>query len=466
MKPLAGAILFLLAACAGRAGEAPQPAAVPSSRVEVVRDGDAWTADFAFDREAAAWVFPRSPLAQKGGKPWRALSWRVETPGVRLDRRGLYDVLVGEGGPVPRKVRVRFAPVNGAAESGYDPTLVFTDGAVALFSEQFNAFPAPDPEAVAGHGADLDAGSQSRTTVTFRDANGRVLHAGRRAPSVTLEDESATYVLFGPAEPVVTDAMALVTDPALPPWIRATLEEAAPAMLAGYAARLGPPPGTKPTILVSWGGADKGVASMSGSTLPSLIVMQYRGERLLEETKPGREIGLWFIAHEAAHFWLGQAVRYENPYGSWITEGGADLLAVRLVEEVVPGYDTEATLQRGVDECIALSKGRGVAKAVERNEFRAYYGCGLVFALVAEAAAREPFSAWLRPLIDANRADGILTRAEWLAALDGASGDPSLSRDIGAMLDSGAADPAAAIASLFARAGVAHSVSQGRVLLG
>jgi hypothetical protein len=468
MKAAAAALLLALAGCAGtEAGPQPGPPPSPASPlVEVVRDGEAWTAEFRFDRDAAGWVFPRSPLASKGGRPWRALSWQIDTPGVRLERRGLYDLLVADdGAPVPRRVRVRFQPFAGSVEGSYDPSLVFTDGSVALFSEQFDTFPVASAAAVAAFGADLAGAPESRTRVTFRDARGRVLHAGRRLRSVTLEDDSGTYILFGPAKPVVTDAMALVLDPALPGWIQATLEQAAPAMLARYAEQLGPAPGTKPTLLVSWGGPEKDAGNMFGSTLPSLIVMQYRGEKLVAESKKGREIGLWFIAHEAAHFWVGQAVRYQSAYDSWITEGGADLLAVRLVGEVVPGYDARAELQRGVDDCVKLSEGRGVAKAVERNEFRAYYGCGDVFALVAEAASGKPFAQWLRPLIDANRKDGVLTRKEWLSALNAASGDPTLSRDIERLLDKGAADPAAAIASLFARAGVPHRVAEGRVLL-
>ena len=177
---------------------------------------------------------------------------------------------------------------------------------------------------------------------------------------------------------------------------------------------------------------------------------------MLDEDESARGSSLWFIAHEAAHFWLGQAVRYETVRDSWITEGGADLLAIRTVPEVYPAYDWRAELQKEIDDCAALSAGRGIATAFEREEFRAYYACGAVFALVAEAASRQPFTRFVRTLVDANRADGVLTRAEWLAELDRVSGDPSLSRDIGRLLDQGADDPKTAIASLFDRAGIPY----------
>ena len=99
----------------------------------------------------------------------------------------------------------------------------------------------------------------------------------------------------------------------------------------------------------------------------------------------------------------------------------------------------------------------GISSAQERNQQRAYYACGTVFGLVAEAASRRPFIAFVHDLVEANRADGIVTRAEWLAQLDRISGDPSLSRAIATLLDDGATDPKAAIAALFTRAGVGYT---------
>jgi len=278
-------------------------------------------------------------------------------------------------------------------------------------------------------------------------------------PQVTLTG-TPTYVLFGSAEPIVTEAMSAIIDPQLPQWIRASLSHAVPEIFARYTSALGPSAGLKPSLIVSWAGPTPELRSLGGHTLRGLIVMRFEGVGVLDEDAGSRDSNLWFIAHEAAHFWLGQTVRYETVRDTWITEGGANLLAIRTVPLVEPRYDARAELQRNVDECVAMSAARGVATAFERNEFRAYYGCGTVFALVAEAASRRPFSSFVRTLIDANRGDGVLTRAEWLAELDRVSGDPSLSRDIGRMLDAGAEDPKAAIASLFTRAGVRFALGE------
>jgi len=110
-----------------------------------------------------------------------------------------------------------------------------------------------------------------------------------------------------------------------------------------------------------------------------------------------------------------------------------------------------------------------VAEAGERGEHRAYYACGAVFAMAAEAAQkRRDGGDWfdfLRPVLAANREDGVLSRAEWLDALTRVSGDPSLAPILDRMLDQGAADPAAVIADLFRRTGVPHRVENGKIVL-
>ena len=457
MGRLLAALLFILAG--------PAPAERPAgyaADVTVTRDGPRWTADYRLTGRSSVWMFTRSELIASSQRPWRAQSWRVETPGVRMERHGHHDVLVAaNGGPVPARVRIVFTPAPVDVVMGYDPALVFTDGSVALYTEQFVAFPMASAVAVARLPIDLNGINfrEVETRMSFRDSAGPVLIDGRRLASASVRDDQGdgTYVLFGPARPIVTEAMAAIFDPQLPAWIRAGLSRSVPDIFARYAAVLGPPPGVKPTVMVSWAGPTHGMTSMGGSTLPSLITMAYEGDRLLEENDRTRGFGLWFIAHEAAHFWLGNAVTYQFARDAWITEGGADLLAFRTVAAVDPRYDWRGAIDESVADCVRLATGHGVASAETRGEQRAYYACGAVFALVAEASSRRPFTHFVRALLDANRADHVVSRAEWLAALDRVSGNRSLSRDIAVLLDRGSPDPKAAIASLFTRAGVAFT---------
>ena len=89
--------------------------------------------------------------------------------------------------------------------------------------------------------------------------------------------------------------------------------------------------------------------------------------------------------------------------------------------------------------------------------------------MVAEAAARRngdgDFYGFVRGLIDANRSDQVVTKDEWLATLTRTAGDATLERDIRGMIETGVADPAATLASLFTRVGVPFERSDKGLLL-
>lgn len=435
----------------------------------MTRRGDAWTADFAFAQSSPVWAFTHSAVTRVEGTPWRPRSWRVLTPGVRLERRGGYDVLVAARGAVPRRVRVGFTPFPGDLRADYDPALVFTDGAVALYSSQFDAFPLPSPAAAERVPTDLSDSSLDAdpALVTYRDAAGPVLHAGRRSASLRLR-ATETYILFGASATLETPDLSAIIDPALPAWLRGELLASTPRTLDLLSDRLGPRKGTKPTLMVSWAGPTLRLSSMGGSTLPGLILMTFEGEGVARTNPAALDDARWFIAHEAAHFWLGQTISYVRERDAWITEGGSDLLASRTVAALNGRYDPLPRLQALVDECVALATNKPVGGAAARGENRAFYACGATFALAAEGAARkrrgDAFS-FHRGLIAANRADGFVSEAEWLAALTRVSRDPRVAGDVRRLIDTAVAAPAPLIASIFARAGVSHDLRGGRVVL-
>lgn len=466
--------LMVFAALGGCAASARPPSPLnplqeSGVEVTVMRDGDRWTADYVLDRDALAWAFLRSGLTTTDRQSWRLRQWRVETPGVVLERQGDRDILRAvDGGPVPRRVRIAMRPAATDLEFDYSPALVFSDGAVALYSEHFDviALAPRDPARMTARELAAPGAPRDPAKVRWRDAAGPVLLNGRRLEAPTTR-QARTYVLFGQARQREGARMTTVIDPALPGWIGDELSAFAPRVADLYEDRLGPGQTDRPTVMVSWSGPTSGATSMNGSVLPGLIVMSFDGAGILQPTEEMRTISRWFIAHESAHFWLGQKVRYETADQAWITEGGADLMAVRAIQAIDPTYDARGELQRSLDDCAALSRGRAIGTAGERGEHRAYYACGAVFAMVAEAAQKQgdggDWFDFLRPLL--HQPDGVLSRREWLSALTRASRDPSLRLDIERLLDEPVADPAAVISRLFDRTGLPHDYVQGRVVL-
>lgn len=446
-----------------------QAAAASRPAVTVTRDGDVWTADYVLDRDAPVWAFFRSSLISGSRKPWRLEQWRVLTPGVVLERIGDRDVLrAADGGPVPREVRIAFTPRTENLEADYS-VLVFTDGSVAIPSAQFDVFPLASPAAVAEVPADLNgyALEADPAMVTWRDRNGPILFRGRRVAEAT-EAQADTYILFGEADRVEGASLITVADPELPAWIGGAIEDFAPRVADYYTRRLASGQTDRPTIMMSWSGPTSGVTSMGGSVMPGLVVMAFEGEGVVEPSSQVLGMARWFIGHESAHFWLGQTVRYERARDAWIMEGGADLMAIRALKAIDPAWDDRAELQKEVDDCVRLAA-QPVAEAAGRGEHRALYACGAVFSLAAEGVQRRATGGdwfdFLKPLIAANREDGVLTREEWLAALDAVSGDPALRRDIETLLDEGSKESGALAAAVLARAGVAHRTEGGRIIL-
>jgi hypothetical protein len=451
-----------LAAAALLAGCASKPAAADAAvLVQVTRDGAQWTADYSFARDVPVWAFPQSALARTSGRPWRPDHWTVQTPGVVLERVGPCDVLRAKGGgTVPRQVRIAMRPFSDNLVAANNPTLVFSNGTVALYSRQFDVVALPSMDAARALPADLNGLSldEPPMRVSYLDRAGPVLAEGRRQPGVTL-GEIDTYVVFGPARGVESADLATVIDPGLPGWIVDEMAAFTPRMIGLYAARMGPRSGARPTIITAWSGPVPGVVSLGGSVIPGMVVMNLSGARLQAPDAGMLERVRWLVAHESAHFWLGQEVHYLHASEAWITEGGADLMAWRGLAQTLPGFDAEAGLKRAVAECIPLARGRPVAGARLRGEHRAYYACGTVFGLVAEAAIRRArpgadFLDFIGPLVQARRPEGVLGAEAWRAELTRVSGDASLAEDIRRITDDGVDDPAALIASLFQRAGV------------
>lgn len=426
----------------------------PPVRVEVVYDAGGWSATFHFPSDAQGWAFPRSNRARRQDSGWRELSWKVETDGVSLQRIDETDVLLADDGTVPRKVTVRFVPFADDLLADYDPALRFTDGTLALFTGHFAVMPwLRETQEMAEEGPE--------TEMVFRDAAGPLLYKGQRHRAATTRDD-ATYVVFGDPQPISTDHLTAIIDPQTPAWLRRELLDFLPQTFAIYADRLGDQAGSgKPMVLSSWAGATPGVVSQGGSVLAGLLTVRLEGDGLVEENVQALQGVRWFIAHEGAHFWLGQTVEYESAADSWITEGGANLLAYRLIERIDPDYDAGADLANIWQSCLAMSVSKPLAEADQRRDYDAYYACGTVIGMIAEGAAQtnggRDFFDFVAALVASNRkdagGDGIVSVDDWLGQLVAESGDEELAAQLKHFVYRGTDDPQRDLCAMLARVG-------------
>ena len=427
------------------------PSAAAPVRVAVVQDKAGFIADFTLPADAPAWGFWRSSTAAADNQSWRAKSWQVLTPGVTLRRRGQQDALVGDNGrPVPRKVRVRFTPFTGDLNANYVPALDLGEGSVAIFDGHFALFSVDDAGKLDSlpPGFDPAAVGDPGTAVEFK---GRHVQIVGDVEGYRAGNSSGAYAIFGLLRTVSGDGVDTMIDADLPKWLSDYLSGYTPKVIRALTSGLGPAGLDQPTILASWEGAGIEGASMNGGTLKGLILMRFEGRQAVSELPALRNMARWFVAHEAAHFWLGQAVTYDTPRDSWIMEGGADLLAIRTIAGLDPSYDGRKLLNEALRDCAKLAT-KPVASALERNEHRAYYACGAVFALVAEKVNGSNFFSFTRGLIADNQADKSINSADWIAALVRISGEPGLGKAIATLLDQGSPNAADDLAYLLSEA--------------
>lgn len=463
---------LMIAACASRPSPAPHSTSQPPAViVTVTREGALWNADFVFSARAPVWVFRHSALLRDSRLPWRPDQWEILTPGVVLDHAGGRDVLRAEnGGDLPDEVRIRLHPASVGVEASYNPALVFSGGAVALFSDQFDILPLASVDAARQLPADLSDADLPPVDVDviWKDAAGPVLFRGERLAAPSMRS-AETYVLFGNPALAESQHLVVVADEALPAQVRETLFEAIPELIGVYADRMDLSPPARPMIFASWNGPTPRLRSMGGSVLPGLIAIAFEGEDVLEPSEDLRLQTKLFLAHEAAHFWLGQLAGYEREADMWITEGGADLMAARALQLTDPEFPVTRFLQMAVDDCARLTASGSLATAARRGEHRAFYACGTVFAMVAEgfgrAAGQESWLDLAGNLIGANLDDGIISRADWMGMMDRLSAGTDISGRISRFLDAPVVDPATALSEMLAAAGVPHTLEEGRIVL-
>jgi hypothetical protein len=462
------ALVCLFGACAA-AGRTPQDA-----RITLAHGSAGWVADYDLGRDAPVWFFLRSHDDLKG-QPWRPRSFVVETPGVTLARVGRFDMLARTDGAPIRHVRFRIIPFAHPVDADYAPALAFSDGGIAFYTDDFRIVPLKSADAVKALPYDL--GEQNlpdvAETLTIRNPDHSILlhgkvHAGRAA--LPLTDTDDTYAYTGPARPIDGPDFAGLIDPGLPPWIRAELDGLLPRLMRLYAERLGPPSGAKPTALVAWQGAAAEGLSLKGDVVPGMVTMAISGKQMLAPKPQVLDYVRWFFGHEASHFWVGQTVHYARAGEAWITEGGADFLAVRALQQLVPGYDPRPKLQQEMVDCLKLNgPNLPLATAEERGDDQAKYACGALLALAAEAATKRGDAhadafTFPRRLIDANRPDREVTEKDWLDQFAKAAGSATREK-VRRFVDSGAADPRSFWIDLFAATGVPYRAEAGSIIL-
>ncbi len=397
----------LFVGCASIPPAPPEPAR-PYITLEKEPEGEAWRATWHLERPASELRFERK------GAGFRSELFEVLTPGFTMQRDGDAEILRTSGQPADT-ISVRFPEVTRQLEKEYEFFQEFSDGSVAIYTGHLVARPVHQDDVA-------DCPECYSRRFRFIGPAGAPLVVGGRVVSSPFEwrDEGVqgAYIYFGSIEPVESEEMISIIDPALPAWLLEETSAALPRLFAMYTERFGVELGERPTILFNYIDSGHSGYSSGGGTLPGQIQLTVDGAAWRERAQPAFLNLFHFLAHEAVHLWNGQIIHYRGTEDSWMHEGSADAFAQRTLLEL--GLIDEAAFldyqSAALNECRKRLGDFPLREAAARQEFLLYYSCGNAIALLTEARSgeRDLFAFWKR-LIDRSIESGTYDSDDYFA---------------------------------------------------
>lgn len=306
---------------------------------------------------------------QRKASGLREKTWDLVTAGLKIRKSNIY----AKNGKDFRHFTVTLKLVPGIIDFNYQPEIVIRNHGVAVFTGYFNI-----------------AGTQSQTVFHFRSRHYQVLAYGALVSSTKTVSPpgNGTFVYFGNLKPVRNPYSTMIVDPQLPGWASTLIKAEVPAVVSYYTKQYSIRLPKRPFLLFSWKDRHRvGDSSEKGDSLPGTIGFTLLGEGWKAATKRNRGELAKLLAHELAHQWnehLFTPTGLKKSGASWLGEGQAEYAAT-VVAEHFGWFSPSAALHHFtalVNDCLQASTQRPIAK--QRHSFRAVYGCGVTFNLLAQ----------------------------------------------------------------------------------
>ena len=416
--------------------------------------GGLFQVDYVFAEPQTALIFSRSTADYRIG------AWTPLEPGAHVERIEGFDSLLFEA-PVERasfQVEARYLRPDG----DYSPFVAFSDGGIVVFTGQFELLPEQDRDSIAALEGQIGrwVGEQPVLGVRVRSAR-PIIADGRSALHETVElgRGVGSFVYIGDADLAEGESFVGVIDPGLPDWVRSSFDADMAAVFARYEALWGFGLEDRASLLFAFGGYDVPGFSNKGGVIGSAVLLDSSGGSFREESPQLQRYLQWFFAHETGHlFQNAGGVSTGSTADSWIHEGAANTMANAALAELTadPQADLVRVYRLAMRDCANALEDGNLESAAERGRFQAYYDCGSLIALMTTAALpdRTLYQFWTAMQDAALDQGRDLSAGFYLEMMSQSGADPDAIAAIAMLVTDALVDPAAAINSALALAGL------------
>jgi hypothetical protein len=222
-------------------------------------------------------------------------------------------------------------------------------------------------------------------------------------PASTFDKESSGWLYFGPDRFIDDPAGLLIVDDGIAPVVRAQLTDMVAKVMELYRDRLGALPNGRPSIYVTWSDRDRTMRSWQADVVPGPVMrFGLAGSMWADPTEATKRFFVETIAHEIAHFWNANYFRSAQDAAPWVSEGGAELIAVSALSSLgaMDAAAAQERIDRAIGECAGVAASNAWVGMVTRNYGRSPYACGLAMQLAIVAHSRrldskmDPLEFW------------------------------------------------------------------------
>jgi hypothetical protein len=309
---------------------------------------DVWRADYELPE-------PVENIHFDPAGAYRSQSWRLLTPGLKLERRNHQEVITA-GGKRFSSISVEVALYLPYDEGNYTAFDRFSDGGTDVYVGFFA-------------GA-AQQGTQQRSMRLDVKLTG--LPNENVIPTNAINPEEPDYAYFGPATPTPFGAATILLDPQLPAWLVPEIQQTTAKVTSYFDQVWHRKLAAPPLILISYDPAPAKGLSFKGGAFDNKLVFRFGGDALRREGNPiVRRHLVEVVAHELAHIWQRNVAR--GGVGGddmWVHEGGAEAIAVAALGAtgLFTKEEADAYAAKLLAECDGL-KG-------SVTTYRGYYACG------------------------------------------------------------------------------------------